>query len=707
MNSSRSHAVFCLKIVSLEEDANNKTSYTASINQLSFCDLAGLERSKQTEATGKTAKEASNINQSLLALSRCMNTMISNQKATTKEQIPYRTNKLTRLFQAYFENRGMVKMIVNFNPSLSCFDESIGVLKFSSIANQIQMNLVEDKKIKYNINTKKQPEDNRLTVGWGTDAENNEDEDLDGSSDCESDESDEEETDESSEEESGEEVSDSGEEVSECGKEEDESGEEVEGETECESGEEESESGEEATEEESGSDEDETDESDDDDSSEQETDDDDDDDDDDDEDDSDAENQTLEGTISKSVIQKSLHFDKSVNKKSNMSKLLKSAAKRTPGLDKSKQFKANESLANRRKSIIETEMTRDQLVMKIESLKAENEQIKNEKIKIEADVRKELTNKWKVRDQQTEEFFQEQLKSNKKSIEDTYIKRMSMLEKTLVRKYEEKLEAQRLEKENEMEKLRGQLLNYNLEIHRFAEEKEKMLKKINELEFKTKRQFNSTEIMSSTTLVKEERMSQSQFDASLKLDETEMTECEEEEEEETETQTETQLEQTGATEYEETETETQLEQTAATECEDEEMESESESGDEESEEEEEGEEESDEESVDQTVNETVNSCANQTFNKSVRKSIKKVILVDAEIQTIEIITNSVECEVNMTCDEGIEIKKQLDIKTNECQLLNEKLRDNEIIINENLKKIENHDQELQDKEKSKLFKSNK
>ena len=562
MNSSRSHAVFCLKIVSLEEDANNKTSYTASINQLSFCDLAGLERSKQTEATGKTAKEASNINQSLLALSRCMNTMISNQKATTKEQIPYRTNKLTRLFQAYFENRGMVKMIVNFNPSLSCFDESIGVLKFSSIANQIQMNLVEDKKIKYNINTKKQPEDNRLTVGWGTDAENNEDEDLDGSSDCESEESDEEETDESSEEESGEEVSDSGEE-------EDESGEEVEGETECESGEEESESGEEATEEESGSDEDETDESDDDDSSEQET----DDDDDDDEDDSDAENETLEGTISKSVIQKSLHFDKSVNKKSNMSKLLKSAAKKTPGLDKSKQFKANESLANRRKSIIETEMTRDQLVMKIESLKAENEQIKNEKIKIEADVRKELTNKWKVRDQQTEEFFQEQLKSNKKSIEDTYIKRMSMLEKTLVRKYEEKLEAQRLEKENEMEKLRGQLLNYNLEIHRFAEEKEKMLKKINELEFKTKQsQFNSTEIMSSTTLVKEKRMSQSQFtDASLKLDETEMTECEEEEEEETETQTETQLEQTGATEYEETETETQL---AATECGDEEMETE-------------------------------------------------------------------------------------------------------------------------------------
>lgn len=168
-NSSRSHAVFCLKVVSLEENSINKSNFTASINQLSFCDLAGLERSKQTEATGKTAREATHINQSLLALSRCINTMISNQKSIAKEQIPYRTNKLTRLFQAYFEKRGMVKMIVNFNPSLSCFDESIGVLKFSSIANQIKMSLVEDKKMKLNIsNTIAKKEASRLTVGWGT-----------------------------------------------------------------------------------------------------------------------------------------------------------------------------------------------------------------------------------------------------------------------------------------------------------------------------------------------------------------------------------------------------------------------------------------------------------------------------------------------------------------------------------------------------------
>jgi len=96
LNSSRSHGIFCLKIVALEDVQNKKI---ATVNQLSFCDLAGLERSKQTEATGKTAKESAAINTSLSCLSRCINAMIANQKnGTRKEHVPYRENKLTRLF---------------------------------------------------------------------------------------------------------------------------------------------------------------------------------------------------------------------------------------------------------------------------------------------------------------------------------------------------------------------------------------------------------------------------------------------------------------------------------------------------------------------------------------------------------------------------------------------------------------------------------
>jgi hypothetical protein len=46
--------------------------------------------------------------------------------------VPYKDNNLTRLLQAYFEGRGMVRMAVNLNP-----DE---VLKFSSKANQVKTN---------------------------------------------------------------------------------------------------------------------------------------------------------------------------------------------------------------------------------------------------------------------------------------------------------------------------------------------------------------------------------------------------------------------------------------------------------------------------------------------------------------------------------------------------------------------------------------
>ncbi len=48
--------------------------------RLSFCDLAGIERMSKTQAVGKTQKEASTINQSLTTLSRCIETMMQNQK---------------------------------------------------------------------------------------------------------------------------------------------------------------------------------------------------------------------------------------------------------------------------------------------------------------------------------------------------------------------------------------------------------------------------------------------------------------------------------------------------------------------------------------------------------------------------------------------------------------------------------------------------
>jgi hypothetical protein len=104
-SSSRSHAIFCLKLVSIENSTIKSGSSMVQINQLveenklylffiteiilkleiiflrlSFCDLAGIERMSKTQAVGKTQKEASTINQSLTTLSRCIETMMQNQK---------------------------------------------------------------------------------------------------------------------------------------------------------------------------------------------------------------------------------------------------------------------------------------------------------------------------------------------------------------------------------------------------------------------------------------------------------------------------------------------------------------------------------------------------------------------------------------------------------------------------------------------------
>ena len=54
-------------------------------------------------------------------------------------------------------------MVVNLNPSLSCFNESVNVLKFSSIANQIQIVPAEEKTIKYKIRDESTMHE---TVGW-------------------------------------------------------------------------------------------------------------------------------------------------------------------------------------------------------------------------------------------------------------------------------------------------------------------------------------------------------------------------------------------------------------------------------------------------------------------------------------------------------------------------------------------------------------
>jgi hypothetical protein len=70
-------------------------------SKLHLVDLAGSERVKRSGASGKTFKEATNINSGLLALGNVIVAL-----AEKREHIPYRDSKLTRLVQArYFASR--------------------------------------------------------------------------------------------------------------------------------------------------------------------------------------------------------------------------------------------------------------------------------------------------------------------------------------------------------------------------------------------------------------------------------------------------------------------------------------------------------------------------------------------------------------------------------------------------------------------------
>ncbi|XP_057680655.1 kinesin-like protein KIF20A isoform X2 [Corythoichthys intestinalis] len=138
-SSSRSHAIFTMKLLKVESNA------VKWISEFSLCDLAGSERCNTTKTFGERLKEAGNINNSLLTLGKCIMALRSNQTERMKSiSIPFRESKLTKLFQAVFCGKGRASMIVNVNQCASTYDETLHVMKFSAVAKQV-VQVIPDK----------------------------------------------------------------------------------------------------------------------------------------------------------------------------------------------------------------------------------------------------------------------------------------------------------------------------------------------------------------------------------------------------------------------------------------------------------------------------------------------------------------------------------------------------------------------------------
>eukprot|EP00061_Rhincodon_typus_P018013 g46993.t1 len=88
------------------------------IGKLNLVDLAGSENIGRSGAVDKRAREAGNINQSLLTLGRVITALVERTP-----HVPYRESKLTRILQDSLGGRTKTSIIATISPASVNFEE--------------------------------------------------------------------------------------------------------------------------------------------------------------------------------------------------------------------------------------------------------------------------------------------------------------------------------------------------------------------------------------------------------------------------------------------------------------------------------------------------------------------------------------------------------------------------------------------------------
>ncbi|KAJ0411020.1 hypothetical protein ATCC90586_003622 [Pythium insidiosum] len=131
-NSSRSHSIFTIRIHCKENNPVGGEDLL-KIGQLNLVDLAGSECVGRSGARNARAREAGNINQSLLTLGRVITALVDNHP-----HIPYRDSKLTRLLQESLGGRAKTTIIATLAPCADSIDETISTLEYAFRAKNIK-----------------------------------------------------------------------------------------------------------------------------------------------------------------------------------------------------------------------------------------------------------------------------------------------------------------------------------------------------------------------------------------------------------------------------------------------------------------------------------------------------------------------------------------------------------------------------------------
>ncbi|RWS20335.1 kinesin-like protein KIF11, partial [Leptotrombidium deliense] len=128
--SSRSHTIFSVTVHIKENSIDGEE--LLKIGKLNLVDLAGSENIGRSGASEKRAREAGNINQSLLTLGRVITSLT--EKAP---HIPYRESKLTRLLKDSLGGRTKTSIIATISPNVVDAEDTLSTLEYAQRAKKI------------------------------------------------------------------------------------------------------------------------------------------------------------------------------------------------------------------------------------------------------------------------------------------------------------------------------------------------------------------------------------------------------------------------------------------------------------------------------------------------------------------------------------------------------------------------------------------
>lgn len=129
--SSRSHSVFTITLHIKESTPEGEE--LIKCGKLNLVDLAGSENISRSGAKDKRAREAGEINKSLLTLGRVISSLVEHQG-----HVPYRDSKLTRLLRDSLGGRTKTCIIATVAPSMNCYEETASTLDYAHRAKNIR-----------------------------------------------------------------------------------------------------------------------------------------------------------------------------------------------------------------------------------------------------------------------------------------------------------------------------------------------------------------------------------------------------------------------------------------------------------------------------------------------------------------------------------------------------------------------------------------